>query len=208
MGIHMLKTGGIVLAAGLSSRMGDFKPLLKIGNKVLIEATIDTLLEAGINEIVVVLGYRGSEIQAYLSKHTYARQITFAYNENYATTDMLESIRIGIRKLGECDAFFILPGDMPAVKNETFQLLKNKMQEVYEHTLVAFPTVSHSRKHPPLVSIKCRQLILEYEGTNGLRGFWSQIEDKSIYADISDDGCALDADTRQDYEKLVNYMKI
>ncbi|MFT4005758.1 MAG: NTP transferase domain-containing protein [Lacrimispora sp.] len=57
----MLRTSsvcGLILAAGLSSRMGDFKPLMPFKGKALIESTIDSMLAAGVKQIVIVLGYR------------------------------------------------------------------------------------------------------------------------------------------------------
>ncbi len=43
------RIGGLILAAGLSSRMGDFKPLMPLRGKTLIENTIDSLLLCGIH---------------------------------------------------------------------------------------------------------------------------------------------------------------
>ena len=50
------RIGGLILAAGLSSRMGDFKPLMPLRGKTLIENSIDSLLLCGVDPIVVVLG--------------------------------------------------------------------------------------------------------------------------------------------------------
>lgn len=55
----MSRIGGLILAAGLSSRMGDFKPLMPLRGKTLIENTIDSLLLCGVAPIVVVLGPPG-----------------------------------------------------------------------------------------------------------------------------------------------------
>ena len=55
----------IVLAAGLSSRMGLFKPLLTLGGEPLIQRVIDALVESGgISDVIVVTGYRGEELTA------------------------------------------------------------------------------------------------------------------------------------------------
>ena len=50
---------GLIVAAGLSSRMGCFKPLLPLRGKTVIENTIDSMLLCGISPVVIVLGYRG-----------------------------------------------------------------------------------------------------------------------------------------------------
>jgi molybdenum cofactor cytidylyltransferase len=106
---------GLILAAGLSSRMGDFKPLMPFRGKTLIESTIDSMLAAGVKQIVIVLGYRRNEIESVLRLH-YGKEIIYASNPHYETTDMLTSIKYGLRSMPHCKAFFLLPGDMPVVK--------------------------------------------------------------------------------------------
>ena len=56
------RIGGLILAAGCSKRMGDFKPLMPLRGKTLIENTIDSMLLCGISPITVVLGHRGRDI--------------------------------------------------------------------------------------------------------------------------------------------------
>lgn len=43
---------GLIVAAGLSSRMGCFKPLLPLRGKTVIENTIDSMLLCGISPVV------------------------------------------------------------------------------------------------------------------------------------------------------------
>ena len=53
--------GGVVLAAGYSSRMGDFKPLLPVAGVPALKRCIDTLTAAGA-ETAVVTGFRREEL--------------------------------------------------------------------------------------------------------------------------------------------------
>ena len=55
-----------VLAAGFSSRMGAFKPLLPLGKEAVLERTIRLFREAEIKDIRVVVGYRASELEPIL----------------------------------------------------------------------------------------------------------------------------------------------
>ena len=107
------RIGGLILAAGLSSRMGDFKPLMPLRGKTLIENSIDSLLLCGIDPIVVVLGHRGRDMEAILCSRYLGDTLTLAYNNDFATTDMLTSVKIGLAAMPECDAFFLLPGICP-----------------------------------------------------------------------------------------------
>lgn len=200
-----MNINGVITAAGLSTRMGDFKPLMLLEGKTLIENCIDSMLDAGVTCVTVVLGYRADEIEALLSSRYNDDQLVLAYNTEYASTDMLTSVKIGIRSLPACDAFFLLPGDMPAVSASTFRALQKTWAQT--HAKVVFPAMAGKRKHPPLVSYDCIRDILSYEGDNGLRGIWHRFEEQTDLVTVDDDGCRIDADTMEDYERLTEYMK-
>ena len=48
-----MKTGAVIVAAGMSSRMGEFKPMLNIGSISVAQRVIATLKQAGVNRIVL-----------------------------------------------------------------------------------------------------------------------------------------------------------
>ncbi|WP_313134783.1 nucleotidyltransferase family protein [Anaerocolumna sp.] len=195
---------GVVTAAGLSSRMGDFKPLMSINGITMIERTIDSMLKAGIEQVVVVLGYRGEEVKKLITEKYSAKRVITAFNEEYFTTDMLCSIKIGISTLKKCDAFYILPGDMPAINMRTFQTMKEALDN--PGILVVVPTLHDRRKHPPLVRWSCIPDIMDYNGAEGLRGVWNQLGDKLLEVPIQDMGCGMDADTKQDFSRIERYL--
>ena len=63
---------GMILAAGLGKRMQPLtlktpKPLLKIGNKTLLERSINLLINHGIEEIVINIHHLGQQIEQYIS---------------------------------------------------------------------------------------------------------------------------------------------
>lgn len=196
---------GLILAAGMSRRMGQFKPLMQIEEKTVIETTVNHMLEAGVNQITVVLGYRGSEIQQVLESDRKRRdRLKFAYNLQYETSQMLDSIKVGLNKLERCDRFFLAPGDMPAISVETYQTLKNIAENNIE-SKVMFPTLEGYRKHPPLISWSCRDDMLAFRG-KGLRELWKQYEDEIIEIPLDDNGCTMDVDTPEDFQRLCRYL--
>lgn len=199
-------TSAIILAAGLSSRMGDFKPLMKLKQKTVIENLIDSVIEAEIDQIIIVLGFRGKDLENHI-KNNYKydlKKISFVYNENYKETDMLTSIKIGIRNLNYCDGFYIIPGDMPAIKKDTFIILKNSM--INTKSEVVFATLDGYKKHPPLIAFDFKDNILNYEGEGGLRGIWEIYNININYVSVKDYGCVIDIDTQKDYEELIKYI--
>ena len=188
---------GLVLAAGLSRRMGEFKPLLPFRGKTLIENTIDSILSSGAHQVVVVTGHRADELEAVLGKK-YEGRVILTRNHEFATTDMLRSIQLGCEALPECDAFFLLPGDMPVVEPATFR----KVLAQRDGTLgVIFPTLDGYKKHPPLVDYRLIPHILSFHGEGGLRQFWQEQEALIHTVAVDDVGVWVDLDTQEDYKK-------
>lgn len=62
----MKQTGAVIAAAGLSSRMGDFKPLLPFGKECVARHLTQMLARTGVSPVVMVTGYRGEELKQQL----------------------------------------------------------------------------------------------------------------------------------------------
>ena len=90
-----MDTGAVVVAAGMSSRMGDFKPMLSIGSISVAQRVVATLKQAGAARVVVVTGYNAEELE----RHLASSGVVFLRNENYRTTHMFDSALIGLRYL-------------------------------------------------------------------------------------------------------------
>src|SRR4051812_23604976 len=85
----------IVLAAGLSSRMGAFKPLLALGGVSLVERVIAAVSGSGrVDRVVVVTGHRASEVAAGVPMG-----VDVVVNAEYAKGEMLSSVKVGLRKI-------------------------------------------------------------------------------------------------------------
>ena len=192
--------GAVMPAAGLSSRMGAFKPLLPYGDSTVIGSAIGSVLPF-VDSASVISGCRADELSEALSRG-FGRRLTIVNNPDYASTDMLTSVRIGLMALGECDAFFLLPADIPAVT-----------AGVYEALIAAFdgeadvicPVCDGRRGHPPLIHSRLIPDILAYEGGGGLRAILSGRDIKEI--DVNDSGILRDLDTPQDYQKEIRDKK-
>ena len=198
-----MNINGIILAAGLSSRMKLFKPFLRLKEKTIIENSIDSMFNAGVNKVVVVLGYRAEEVENFLrDKYDFSRLICI-YNDKYSETDMLTSIKIGLSALDKCDAFYILPGDMPVINTETFLTLEKVMLKT--NSMVTIPTINGHLKHPPLISWEFINHILNFNKCGGLRELWKLFDKQIVKVPVEDFGCMIDADTKEDYNKLVDY---
>jgi len=63
------RIAAIILAAGFSSRMGEFKPLLPLGEMTIIERAVRLFEQAGTEDIRVVVGYRANDLIPLLQKN-------------------------------------------------------------------------------------------------------------------------------------------
>lgn len=85
--------GGLILAAGLSTRMGQSKPLTKFLDKKLIDQTIKTMQEAGLDNIQIVTGFEHERVEAYLQDNYSSDHIHTIWNPN-TEGSILTSIKI------------------------------------------------------------------------------------------------------------------
>ena len=57
-----MRVGAVIVAAGMSTRMKQFKQLMKIGNLTMAERVVINFKRSGIRDIVMVTGYRGKQL--------------------------------------------------------------------------------------------------------------------------------------------------
>ena len=55
-----MTTAALIVAAGMSSRMGDFKPMLNIGSISIAQRVVATFQQAGVEKIVMITGYNAT----------------------------------------------------------------------------------------------------------------------------------------------------
>ena len=115
------RIAAVVLAAGMSRRMGRPKALLPLGERTLIARVVETIRNSGVvDQIVVVTGHRAEEIERELSSF----DVKFVHNEDFADGEMLSSVKIGAGAIADqCDAFFLVLADQPLVSESTFREL-------------------------------------------------------------------------------------
>jgi choline kinase len=109
---------GVILAAGMAKRLRpltDTKPkcLLKVGERTLLERTVDAMRQAGITEFLVVTGYRGEMIREFLEGYakTNAVNFTFLDNVDYEHNNNIYSLWMACQKVRGCD-FLLMDSDI------------------------------------------------------------------------------------------------
>ena len=195
----------LITAAGRSRRMHQYKPLLPLGEKKILEHTISRFLESGITNITVVTGHNQEALLPLLE----STQVQQVFNPFYATEDMFCSIRTGVAHICKNETpkgLFICPGDIPLIHPLTIRRMIRKMEETEKRQedagFAILPFEGGHSGHPPLLSGALLQDILTYSGTSGLGGLLRSRN--CISLETADPYIHMDADTPEDYKKLLD----
>ncbi len=184
----------VVPAAGYSSRMGDFKPLLPLGGTTVLGRVAQTLRQAGVERVVVVTGHRAPEVEA----HAAALGLESIFNPEY-DAGMFGSLRRGLSALGQgADAALLLPVDIPLVRPQT---IRAAIRAQTPETAVAYPCFRGERGHPPVIAGRHIPFLLSWRGEGGMRGALDALERREPVLDVPvpDAGVLFDLDTPRDY---------
>ena len=202
------RLSALVLAAGLSSRMGRLKPLLPLdpqGAQTPLGLCVGLFRAAGIDEVVVVTGHRDDEVGS-AARAAGARVV---HNPDYAR-GMYGSVRAGVAGLDAAtDGFFLLPVDIPLVRTGTVRLLARAFAG--KPASVLLPVFAGRRGHPPLLG---RELIgriqSSAEPAGGLRTLLDQVEaeqpERVREVQVADRFILRDMDTPADYAACVERL--
>ena len=186
----------LILAAGLSSRMKRFKPLLPLGGMTALERIVRTYREAGVENVRVVVGHRHEDLEPALARLGARSVLNPDYREG-----MFSSVVAGIATLGrETDAFFVHPVDLPLVRTATII----RLVRAYRHSRadLIYPTFLDRRGHPPLISGRHAQAIAGWRGEGGLRNSLDRWEPTAQDVPVIDEMVLRDMDTPDVYHIL------
>ncbi|MGN0159676.1 MAG: NTP transferase domain-containing protein [Brotaphodocola sp.] len=192
----MKALGGLILAAGLSSRMGSYKPLMEVDGQSMICHVISMMRTAGAEVIVVVTGYRREDLENHLAD----MNVEFAFNPDFATTQQLESLKIGLSQLqNRCERIMISPADVPLVHTRTVDQLLALDGDFIR------PLYKGEPGHPVILKNNWISYVLQYDGPGGLKGAMESSGCALQNYDVKDMGVILDNDTRQDFDRLLRW---
>ncbi len=191
--------GVIILAAGMSTRMGEFKPLLKLGDKTFIEWVLSNqfLSNTGI-ETIVVTGHERDRLSALVPEG-----VKVATNTVYKS-GRTGSVQCGLKALTKdnMEGAYILPVDCPLIPCEVFELLKNSHEG---SGLICIPSYNHKRGHPPLIGAHFFDVILNMGEDEPLRNLYREYENAIIHVEVDTETVLHNINTPSDFDRLKTY---
>ena len=189
----------IVMAAGAGSRMGHRpKCLLELGGVPLILRQISALKAAGVDDLVVVLGYYADDIAPLLSG-TGARVVQ---NPDPAQ-GQISSQRIGLQQLrGRSNAILMALADQPLIDSQDLVDLIASFARRQAECLLMFPQVQGQPGNPVIFTPEVRDAVLSADESIGCRQ-WRQANRASARPFDSDNQHYLiDIDTQEDIDSF------
>ncbi|HSJ14796.1 MAG TPA: nucleotidyltransferase family protein [Longimicrobiales bacterium] len=188
---------GVILAAGLSTRMDRPKPLLEVGDTTFLERAIRTLKEGGCRYIVAVV----NEADDWTQRLADATGAAVVVNDQ-PESEQIESLRLGIGALpGDWSAVAVLPVDVPLVAADTVRLLVAAFTQ--HGAPITLPFHNGVAGHPVLVGRSIAAEIMTGTWEEGVRSVIMAHAHDLREVKVMDPGILIDVDTPEDYWRYV-----
>jgi len=186
----------IVLAAGLSTRMGGrLKPMLSLGDLTVIDHILSELSACAIDEIVVVTGHQRESLEQHLAD----RFVKTVFNPDYANGEMLYSIQCGLRAASsDSDAAMIVLGDQPALERAVVRSVIAAFQR--GQGKIVIPSFQMRRGHPIMIARIFWDTILAL-GDKTLRDFMREQAKHIYHVNVDTPSILRDMDTPDEYQR-------
>jgi len=197
-----LKIAGIILAAGLSRRMGTVKSLLPFGESLLLDRVVENAHQSELAGLIVVLGHGAEGILKKIDFKDSRVIINPDYRRGHSS-----SLQAGLDAVpADTDGALFLLGDQPFVGAKTIDKLIRAFQN--QPSSLIIPTCQGKRGNPVLVHRCIFKMIQGLTGDTGPRVLFSKLKEEIQEVEVFDPGIHLDVDTIEDYRKLTSFPDI
>jgi len=188
-----VSVAAIVLAAGLSTRMGEQKVLLPLDGRPLVQWVVDAALRSRAAKTIVVVGHEAGLVVEVLE----GRPLTVVVNSDYER-GMSTSLQAGVRAAGDgCDAAIFLLGDQPFVTSALVDRLIDRFAET--RSAVVRPLVGDQPANPVLMGAVLFPEILAQRGDVGGREIVAQHAGEICLVPVDDPRVIVDIDSPGDF---------
>lgn len=186
----------VVLAAGLSRRMGRPKMILPWGETTVIGQVVQVLNQAGVDEIVVVTGGAHQQVEAALEG--FPARVSF--NARFSEDAMILSLKNGLSELGpDVEAALVALGDQPQVQSSVVSAILDAFDRSAAPLII--PSYQRRRGHPWLLARSLWPVIFDLEPESTMRDVINLYSEQIQYLDVNTPSVLRDLDTPEDYRR-------
>lgn len=191
---------GIILAAGLSTRMrGRQKLLMDMGGIPVIERVVRAALTSSLSQIILVVAPEHGEMRKALGSLLYSPRLSIAPNAQ-AAQGISSSLRIGLQAVSQdATGVMILLGDQPLISSDVINILVVRFLQL-PNKIVA-PCVRGRRSNPVIFPMEFIPELRQIEGDVGGRTVIQRHEDRLETVELGIDYDDIDVDTPEDFER-------
>jgi len=195
------RIGAVILAAGMSLRMGEAKQLLRLGEQTVLDQVLQNVRGSRVDEIILVLGHVAEAIKESLA----IKNLKVAVNQDYQQ-GMGTSLRTGLATLSAgIDAALIVLGDQPFVRSETLNLLIDQYWQ--SKAQIVIPMYKGFRGNPVLLDRSVFPELMALRGDIGCRAIFGNHLEGIVKVPVEDLGILLDLDSKDDFERLKQFAQ-
>jgi len=189
------RTAGVLLAAGMSRRVGQLKQALDWSGRSILRHVAETLLAAGLRPVCVVLGHE----RVRLARELAGLDVHVVENPAYES-GMFSSVRCGLAALPpDATSCVIALVDQPRV---TADVIRQLVGEHLRHAAaVTMPRFGAETGHPVVLARRVVDAALAADPTATLRDVLAGFAEHAHYVDVETDSVVSDIDTMSDYER-------
>ena len=188
----------VLLAAGLSRRMGAVNKLhIPVDGEPLVRRSARRLAEAGLREVVVVVGHEAEQTAALIED----LPVRTVVNADYASGQM-SSVHRGLEGLSEpCAGVMVCLSDLPLLEPDDIAFIAESFVAGCERPLLV-PTWDGRRGNPIVMSWAQREAILAGGRNLGCRRLIENNPELVWTLPMPNDHCVVDLDSPEDYRQL------
>jgi molybdenum cofactor cytidylyltransferase len=190
------RIAAVVLAAGLSSRMGSNKILAELDGKPLLVRTLLAIKASAVDEIVVVTGHQAQEVEAAVAE----LNVRVVCNPDFAA-GLAGSVKVGIAAVAAFEAAFVCLGDMPLVRAQDLDRMIAAYSVDDQRDLIV-PFLGRKMGNPVLWGRDYFAALQSLTGDRGARGLLEASRDSITEVSVEHEGILLDADTPEALAKI------
>ena len=194
----------IVLAGGLSSRMGEFKQLLPLVHGSTVIETVVERLTAGLSEqdeALVVVGHRAADVRERLRSHP----VRCVFNERYED-GMVTSVQCGLRAARRgAGGYLVCLGDQPDLSVQVIGQVLGAGNRLAAGIVI--PTYAQKRGHPIYLARKYRDEILRLDADKGLNSVTRAHPGDTHEVAVGAGEVLEDMDTPEDYSRIFSRLQ-
>ncbi|MEJ2740703.1 MAG: nucleotidyltransferase family protein [Dehalococcoidia bacterium] len=136
----------IILAAGKSTRMGKQKLRMPLGQRSMLEHTVDNYLNSEVDEVIVVVGHEAGEMKQMLVH----KPVTIVYNPRY-NDGIGTSISAGVQHVKDTTQFIVIAlADQPYIRSDIINYLVDMHRD--SNKGITIPAYKGTRGNPAVFS--------------------------------------------------------